>query len=58
MASASLWLAVVSRSTAELIRAGSFSAMAFLVSSRADSISLASASPILLRCSFSVFSTL
>src|ERR1035437_8876762 len=58
MASASLWLAVVSRSVAELMRAGSLSAMAFLVSSRAASISLASASPTLLRCSFKVFSTL
>src|SRR5471030_2730860 len=58
MASASLWLAVVSLSVVELIRAGSFSAMAFLTSSRAASISLASASPILARCSFNVFSTL
>src|ERR1039457_6374953 len=58
MASASLWLAAVSRSTAELVRSGSFSAMAFLVSSMAASISLASASPILPRCSLSVFSKL
>src|ERR1035437_7976900 len=58
MASASLWLAVVRRSTVELMRSGSLSAMAFLVSSRADSISLASASPTLLRCSLRVFSTL
>ena len=36
---ASLWLAEVSRSTEVLIRAGSLSPMAFLVSSRADSIS-------------------
>src|ERR1035438_577843 len=58
MASASLWLAVVRRSTAELILSGSLSAIALRVSARAASISLASASPTLERCSFKVFSTL
>src|ERR1022692_2675557 len=58
MASASLWLAVVRRSTAALILSASFSLRTFLVSSRAASISLASASPTLERCSLSVFSTL
>ena len=58
IASASLWLAVVRRSTAALIFSASFSVSVFLVSSRAASISLASASPTLARCSFSVFSTL
>src|ERR1017187_4297167 len=58
MASASLWLAVVRRSTAALILSASFSMRTFSVSSRAASISLASASPTLDRCSLSVFSTL
>src|ERR1035441_2238313 len=58
MASASLWLAVVRRSTAALILSASFSLRTFLVSSRAASISLASASPSLERCSLRVFSTL
>src|ERR1039458_984803 len=58
MASASLWLAVVRRSTAALILSASFSLRTFLVSSRAASISLASASPTLERCSLRVFSTL
>ena len=58
IASASLWLAVVRRSVAVLIAAASFSLRTFLVSASASSISFASASPTLLRCSFSIFSTL